>query len=110
MSGSPFDKLRASGVTFMQKSSIILVGLSYTGKSVVGREVARRLGWPFVDTDDLVVPLAGGKSIPDIFADWGEARFRGLESQALGMACGSPRRVIATGGGAVLDAGNRAMM
>ena len=48
----------------MQKSSIILVGLSYTGKSVVGREVARHLGWPFVDTDDLVVPLAGGKSIP----------------------------------------------
>src|SRR3990172_6740432 len=94
----------------MQKSSIILVGLSYTGKSVVGREVARRLGWSFVDTDDLVVPLAGGKSIPQIFSDWGEAGCRGLESQALGMACGRGRSVIATGGGAVLDAGNRAMM
>ncbi|MBI2888173.1 MAG: 3-dehydroquinate synthase [Chloroflexi bacterium] len=94
----------------MQKTALILVGLSYTGKSVVGREIARRLGWPFVDTDDRAVALAGGKPIPEIFSEWGEARFRGLESQSLGLACGQGRAVIATGGGAVLDAGNRAMM
>ena len=94
----------------MQKPSIILIGLPYTGKSVVGREIARRLGWPFIDTDDQVVSLAGGKPIPEIFSEWGEARFRGLERQSLGLACGRGRAVIATGGGIVLDGGNRAML
>ena len=94
----------------MDKAAIILVGLSYSGKTAVGRIIADRLGWPFVDTDDQVVALAGGKSIPDIFAEWGEARFRGLESQSLGLACGRGRAVIATGGGVVLNSGNRAMI
>ncbi len=94
----------------MDKAAIILVGLSYSGKTAVGRIIADRLGWPFVDTDDQVVALAGGKSIPDIFAEWGEARFRGLESQSLGLACGRGRAVISTGGGVVLNSGNRAML
>ncbi len=94
----------------MQKTALILIGLSYTGKTTVGKEIARRLAWPFVDTDDLAVALAEGKPLPEIFSEWGEARFRGLESQALGMACGRGRVVVATGGGAVLDAGNRALM
>ncbi len=94
----------------MQKQAIILVGLSYTGKSTVGREVAKRIGWPFVDTDDQAVNLAGGLSIPSIFSEWGEDRFRALERQSLGLACGRGRAVIATGGGVVLDGGNRAML
>ncbi len=94
----------------MQKTSIILVGLSYTGKSSVGKLIARRLGWPFKDTDDMVVSLAGGKPVAEIFSDWGEERFRGLERQALGLACSEPRAVISTGGGAGLDGGNRALM
>ncbi len=94
----------------MNKQAIILTGLSYTGKTVVGRTIAQMLGWRFVDTDDLVVPLAEGRSIPQIFAEWGEARFRGLEKQALGAACSMGKAVIATGGGVPLDAGNRAMM
>lgn len=94
----------------MDKQAIILTGLSYTGKTVVGRAIAQMLGWPFVDTDDLVVNLAEGKSIPDIFAEWGEARFRGLEKQAVGQACSRGKVVVSTGGGAVLDAGNRAML
>ncbi|MSQ27647.1 MAG: 3-dehydroquinate synthase [Dehalococcoidia bacterium] len=94
----------------MQKQALILVGLSYTGKSLVGREIAKRIGWPFVDTDDQAVNLAGGLSIPDIFSEWGEDRFRALERQSLGLACGRGRAVIATGGGVVLDGGNRAML
>ncbi len=62
----------------MPKDSIVLVGLSCTGKSSVGKLVARRLGWTFRDTDELIPSLAGGMSIPEIFAEWGEARFRGL--------------------------------
>ena len=94
----------------MLKSSIILVGLSYTGKSSVGQLIARRLGWPFKDTDDIVVRLAEGKPISEIFYKWGEERFRGIERQALGLACSETHAVISTGGGAVLDSGNRAMM
>lgn len=94
----------------MEKSAIILVGLSYSGKSAVGRLIADRLGWPFIDTDDQAVALAGAKSIPAIFAEWGEVRFRGLESQSLGLACSRGKAVIATGGGIVLNGGNRAML
>ena len=94
----------------MQKHAIILIGLSYTGKSLVGKEIARRLGWPLVDTDDQAVNLAGGLPIPQIFSEWGEDRFRALERQSLGMACGRERSVIATGGGIILDGGNRAML
>src|SRR5262245_25440669 len=94
----------------MDKAAIILVGLSYSGKSIVGKMIADRLGWPFVDTDDIVVNLSGGMSIQQIFAEWGEERFRGLETQALGLACARGKAVIATGGGAVLHSGNRAMI
>jgi shikimate kinase len=51
----------------MTNPNIILTGFMGTGKTSVGREVAARLGWPFVDLDDLIVARAG-KSIPDIFA------------------------------------------
>ena len=86
------------------------VKLHRAGKSLVGREIATRIGWPFVDTDVQAVNLAGGLSIPDIFSEWGEDRFRALERQSLGLACGRGRAVIATGGGVVLDGGNRAML
>ena len=61
-----------------EKANIILTGFSFTGKSAVGQEVARRLGWRFADSDDEIVALAG-KGIPDIFAPYGEERFRELE-------------------------------
>jgi shikimate kinase/3-dehydroquinate synthase len=90
-------------------SNIILTGFSYTGKSVVAREVARRLGWSFVDTDDEIVSLAG-KTIPEIFSQDGEQWFRELERRVLQSACERKDVVIATGGGAVVDAGNRELM
>lgn len=89
-----------------EKANILLTGFSFTGKSAVGREVARRLGWRFVDSDDEIVALAG-KSIPDIFAQDGEERFRELERRVLSSICPREGYVIATGGGAVVDPANR---
>jgi 3-dehydroquinate synthase len=89
--------------------NIILTGFSYTGKSVVGRKLARRLGWDSVDSDEEVA-LRAGKPIPEIFAQDGEQSFRELERQVLREACRRERVVIASGGGAVLDTSNRELM
>ena len=86
---------------------IFLVGLSGSGKSSVGRLLADRLGWSFVDTDTLIEEGAG-RSIPAIFSEQGETEFRQLEGRALARATRSTRVVIATGGGAPThDAGRR---
>ncbi len=89
--------------------NIVLTGFSYTGKSVVGQEVAKQLGWHFINTDDEIVSLAG-KSIPEIFAQDGEKRFRELERQVLERSCRGQGVVIATGGGAIVAAENRELM
>lgn len=89
-----------------EKANIILTGFSFTGKSVVGKEVARRLGWNFVDSDEEIVDLSR-KSIPDIFAQNGEEHFRELERQVLQRACEEKETVIAIGGGAIVDQRNR---
>ncbi len=79
------------------------------GKSTVGALCAERLGRPFVDTDDLVELLAGGR-VAEVFAQ-GEEHFRAVERAAVADACASPTPlVIGCGGGAVLDAGNRALL
>jgi shikimate kinase len=86
---------------------VILVGLMGAGKTSVGEVCALRLERPFVDTDDLVEATTGA-SVADVFAEQGEAGFRELECAAVADACASPEpAVIACGGGAVLDAGNR---
>jgi shikimate kinase len=86
---------------------LILIGLMGVGKSTVGRRCAKKLGRPFVDTDDLVETLAG-MPVASVFATQGETTFRALESQALADACASPvPSVIACGGGAIVDAANR---
>src|SRR5206468_2255832 len=77
-----------------------------TGKSEVGRRLARRLGRPFVDLDQLV-EAAAGRTVAAIFASEGEARFRALERDAVEEACAVPDAVIATGGGTLLDPENR---
>jgi len=68
------------------------------GKSVCGRLLARRLGRCFVETDDMIV-AADGRSIPDIFRESGEARFRQLEADTLESLKLKSGDVIATGGG-----------
>ncbi len=93
----------------LSTGNVILVGPMGSGKTAVGRELAARLGRAFVDVDDAIETLAG-KPITSIFADEGEDGFRQRECRALADALSKPSRVIATGGGAVLDAANRAAM
>jgi shikimate kinase len=82
--------------------NVVLVGFMGSGKSTIGRGLARRLGWRFVDTDDVVRRAAGGRNIPDLFRDEGEATFRDRESDAICEVAENKNQVIATGGGAVL--------
>ena len=77
---------------------IILVGFMGVGKSSVGRLLARRLGRCFVETDDLIVSRAG-RSIPEIFREEGESRFRELEAEAVDLLRPKRGNVVATGGG-----------
>lgn len=88
---------------------IALVGLSGAGKSTVARALATRLGWPLADTDALVVARAG-HPVATIFAEQGEAAFRALEAEALAAALAIAPGVVATGGGVVLQAANRALL
>ncbi len=82
----------------MRRGNIVLVGFMGAGKTVCGRLLARRLGRCFVETDDLIVAREG-RSIPEIFARDGEARFRALEAEALELLRLKSGEVIATGGG-----------
>lgn len=88
------------------RPSLVLVGMMGAGKSDAGARVASRLGLDLIDTDVLVEAVAG-LSIPDIFRLEGEAGFRRRERSAVADACSQGGRVIATGGGAVLDPANR---
>jgi shikimate kinase len=88
---------------------VALVGFMGSGKSAVGRELARRLRADFVDTDERI-ERAAGKSIPEIFSGEGEPAFREREKTALREALSVPGRVVATGGGAFLSGENRAML
>ena len=86
--------------------NLVLVGMSGVGKSRVGRLVAERLHWRFVDTD-LEIERSTGRSVQEIFAAEGEARFRALEREVIARVAGRSGAVIATGGGAILDPANR---
>lgn len=79
------------------------------GKTTVGKELARRRGVRFADVDQEIIARTG-VSIPTIFEIEGEAGFRKRESQALNDLTRESGIVIATGGGAVLDPGNRELM
>jgi shikimate kinase len=82
----------------MRRDNVILVGFMGAGKSVCGRLLARRLGRCFVETDDMIVAREG-RSIPAIFGDAGEERFRQLEAETLDALALKSGDVIATGGG-----------
>nr|WP_202429932.1 MULTISPECIES: shikimate kinase [unclassified Streptomyces] len=79
------------------------------GKSTIGHLVAERLGLVYRDTDDDIV-TAEGREISDIFVDDGEEHFRALERAAVRTALAEHEGVLALGGGAVLDAGTRALL
>ncbi|MBN1811308.1 MAG: 3-dehydroquinate synthase [Anaerolineae bacterium] len=90
-------------------TNIVITGFMGTGKSAVGREVARRLGWRFVDIDDVIVSRAA-KTIPRIFAEHGESAFRAMESDVCADLSAQEELVIATGGGALVNPENRRVM
>ena len=83
------------------KQNIVLIGMPGSGKSTIGKLLAEALGMQFVDTDEVIVKNEG-KAIPDIFAEFGEKKFRDMESAAVLEVAGLQHTVIATGGGAVL--------
>lgn len=80
--------------------NLILIGFMATGKSTVGRVLARGLGFELVDTDAIIARRAG-KPITGIFEDLGEEGFRGIESEVLQGLLSRERLVISTGGGIV---------
>ena len=89
--------------------SIVITGFMGTGKSTVARQVAKALGRPLVDTDELIMQRAG-MSIADIFAHQGEPAFRALEASVCAEFAAQTELVIATGGGMLVSPGNRALM
>lgn len=88
---------------------VVLVGFMGSGKSSVGRELARRFGAPFVDVDERIESAAGAP-IRELFAREGEPAFRERERAALREALSVKGRVIATGGGAFSDEENRVLL
>ena len=84
-----------------QKRNLVLIGMPGSGKTTVGREIARKLKSKFVDLDE-IIQRRTGKTIPDIFVQDGETAFRDLETEAVRDVAGRSGIVIATGGGTVL--------
>jgi shikimate kinase len=91
--------------------NIVLIGLMGCGKSTIGRKLQTLLGYPLVDTDQLIEGKAG-MAVAEIFARRGEPYFREVESAVLNelSAPGNPRRIIATGGGIIGRKANRKLL
>jgi len=93
----------------MSRNTLALAGFMGTGKSTVGRLVAERLGWRFVDTDQ-VIEARAGCTVADIFATQGESAFRQLEAEVCADLAAQDRIVIALGGGALLNPHTQTIM
>jgi len=91
------------GSAIMPARSIVLVGLMGAGKSNIGRRLASRLHLPFVDADS-EIETAAGETIEEIFARHGEPYFRSGERRVIARLLDGPPHVLATGGGAFMDA------
>ncbi|WP_289501296.1 shikimate kinase [Gloeocapsopsis sp. IPPAS B-1203] len=81
--------------------NLYLVGMMGTGKTTVGRVLATKLGYKFVDTDEIITQVTQ-QSISEVFATTGESAFRQIETQVLARVCAYTHLAIATGGGIVL--------
>lgn len=82
----------------IEKTNIVLCGFMSSGKTTIGKPLARALGYEFVDTDRLLVSTFG-QTIPQMFAEGGEEYFRDREHQIAQMAAAMEHTVISTGGG-----------
>jgi shikimate kinase len=87
--------------------SIVLIGLMGAGKTAVGRRLANRLDLPFTDADT-EIEIAAGQTVGEIFTEHGEAYFRQGESRVIARLLQGGPQVLATGGGAYMDARTRA--
>jgi len=105
--GSPERASAAAILALLGSRSIVLVGMMGVGKSSIGRRLAARLGVPFIDAD-AEIEKAAGMSIADIFARHGEADFRSGEARVIARLLDGGPQVLATGGGAVMNADTRA--
>jgi shikimate kinase len=93
-------------------SGVSLVGFMGAGKTTVGQALAAKLGWRFVDLDDLI-QARDGRTVPEIFEQSGEVVFRGLEQQLLEEIVRSPKTgcsVLSLGGGAFIDNTNQQLL
>lgn len=89
--------------------NLVLVGFMGTGKSTIGKRLAERLGWAFIDTDALIEQQQS-MTISEMFRVHGEAFFRSVESRTIDEVLAGEGQVLATGGGAVLAEANRSSM
>lgn len=90
----------------MPGQNVILIGMPGSGKTTLGKHMAERTGMPFIDTDTLIEQTVG-KPVTDIFGDMGEEGFRSVEREIIKKAAGMKNTIIATGGGAWVDACSR---
>lgn len=106
----PPEQLAKSLRSRLGKRPIALVGMPGSGKSSIGRRLAPQLDIPFIDADAKIEEAAGGMSIAEIFAKHGEAEFRSLEARVIARLIDEGPSVIATGGGALMNANTRALI
>lgn len=100
MTSTPQPQIR------LKANNIILAGFMGSGKSTVGRVLARRLGWKFADTDR-IIESEQGRRIAQIFEELGEAAFREMEADLAERLADFQHHVIATGGGFMVRPANR---
>jgi shikimate kinase/3-dehydroquinate synthase len=105
--GHTHDRRASAILSALCGRSVVLVGMMGSGKTSTGRRLAQRLGLGFVDAD-LEIERAAGMSIADIFARHGESAFRDLEKKVMARLLNESCRVLATGGGAFMNAEVRA--
>ena len=103
------DPLTPAGAGYRPSRSVVLVGLMGAGKTSIGRRLAQRLGLAFVDSDH-EIETAAGCTIETIFEMYGEKAFRDCERRVIGRLLEEPVQVVATGGGAFVDAETRAQV
>jgi shikimate kinase len=110
---TPNDTLSAQGnaalVAALGTRAIVLIGMMGAGKSSIGRRLATQLDIAFVDADS-EIEQAAGMSIPDIFESKGEPYFRAGEARVIARLLESGPQVLATGGGAFMNAETRALI
>jgi shikimate kinase len=105
--GKDVARADADILAALGRRSLVLIGMMGAGKSSVGRRLALRLGIPFTDADS-EIERAAGMSIPDIFAMRGESEFRSGEARVIQRLLEGGPQVLATGGGAFMNAATRA--